>query len=61
MSRHAMLTVVHDRAEDGAPDLCKEHSARRDLEVLAHLQVSREVDRRRDDVVTPHRELREGR
>lgn len=50
-------TVVDDRPQYGAPQLCEEHDTGRDLEVLAHLEIACKSDRRRNDVVTPHREL----
>jgi hypothetical protein len=45
------------RTKNCTPHLGKKHDARRDLEVLAHLEVAGEVNRRRHDIMTPHREL----
>lgn len=48
---HAMYT------EDGTPHLGQEHDTRRNLEILTNLQVSGEIDRSGNDIMTPHREL----
>jgi hypothetical protein len=43
------------------PYLGEEHYARGNLEVLPYLEVAGEVNRRRHDIMTPHRELSLGR
>ena len=49
--------VGNKAAEDGTPALGQEHDTRGDLEVLAHLQVVRQVDGVADDVVGPSSEV----
>ena len=39
------------------PQLCKEHNARGDLQVLSDLEVPRETNGCRYHIVTPHRKL----
>jgi hypothetical protein len=49
--------VADEATEDGTPALGQEHDTRGDFEVLAHLQVVRQVDGVADDVVGPSSEV----
>ncbi len=50
--------VLQTPTKDGAPHLGQKHDTGRDFQILAHLEVAREVDRCSDDIMTPHGELR---
>ena len=56
MKVYERLTIVHQGADDRAPDLRHEHGARWNLEILAHLEIAGETNAGRDHVVTPHRD-----
>lgn len=49
--------VVDDGTDEHTPNLGEEHGAGRNLQVLAHLQVTSQVNGGGDDVVRPHGEL----
>jgi hypothetical protein len=49
--------VVDEAAEDGAVHLREEHDSRRDLQILAHFKICRQIHGVGDDVVGPGREV----
>jgi hypothetical protein len=44
-------------AQNGSPDLGQKHGARRDFQVLTHLQITSQINGRADNIVAPHRKL----